>query len=208
LNFDLKQSGVHGTMRQSVSEDPLDKWESDFRAAAIADGFAIFRDHLRRLDLPDEPQSMLEGTVRVMRMCAAYLAVDNRDGKSSELLAMQTYNPAEATGACYVFTFDLCGQAYARVLVETKVQTLDLADLYGNPWWDYEVVGFSRLWISHPDWSNLTAAEKKQLEEEVTDDLLFDYDKDEIEFWFDDSQDDRLYFDVHDNWEAQDKDDD
>jgi hypothetical protein len=29
------------------SEDPLEKWEHDFRVAALADGFGIFRDHLR-----------------------------------------------------------------------------------------------------------------------------------------------------------------
>ena len=47
------------------------------------------------------------------------------------MLRTSQYNPAEATGACYVFTFDLCGKAFARILVETKVGTLDLADLYG-----------------------------------------------------------------------------
>ena len=186
-----------------MSENPLEKWEHDFRKAALADGFAIFRDHLRRLDLPDEPQSLLEGTIRVMRMCAAYRAMDNCDGQFRELLAMQAYNPADATGACYAFTFNLCGKAFARILVETKVGTLDLADLYGNPWPDYEVVGFSHLWVSCLDWSSLTAEEMKQLEQEITDDLLFDYGENEIEFWFDDSYDEWLSFDIHDNYNAQ-----
>ena len=185
------------------SKDHFERWEHDFRIAARADGFAIFRDHLRRLDLPDDPQSLFEGTICVMRGQAAYLAMDGRDEATRGLFAMQTYNPAEATGARYALTFDLCGKAFARILVETKMQTVDLADLYGNPWHDYQVVGFNRLWISHPDWSSLTAGEKKQLEEDVTEDLLFDYGKDEIEFWFDDSFGDWLYFNIHDNFEAQ-----
>lgn len=188
-----------------MSEDLFEKWEHDFRAAALADGFAIFRDHLRRLDLPDDPQALLEGTICAMRGLAAYLAMDNRDEASCKQLAMQTYNPAEATGAHYAFTFDLWGKAFARIFVETGFKALDLADLYGNPWPDYEVVGFKRLWISHPDWSGLTPDEKKQLEEEVTDDLLFDYGKDDIVFWFDDSEDEWLRMDIHDNWEVQDE---
>lgn len=185
------------------SEDPFERWEHDFRRAARADGFAIFRDHLRRLDLPDDPQSLLEGTICVMRGQAAYLAMDDREEASRGLLAMQTYNPAESTGARYALTFDLCSKAFARILVEAKFKTVDLADLYGNPWHDYQVVGFDRLWISHPNWSSLPAGEKKQLEEEVTEDLLFDYGEDEIQFWFDDSFDDWLYLNIHDNFEAQ-----
>lgn len=33
-----------------------------------------------------------------------------------------------------------------------------------------------------------------QLEEEITDDLLFDYTRDEIDFWFIDSCEDYLHF--------------
>jgi hypothetical protein len=47
-----------------ISEDILDQWEKDFRTSAFADGISIFRDHLRRLDLPDSPQLMFEGTIR------------------------------------------------------------------------------------------------------------------------------------------------
>ena len=98
------------------------------------------------------------------------------------------------------------GKPSAGVLVETKVQTLDLADLYGSPWSDYEVVGFHYLWISHPDWTNLTNEELQQLEDEVTNDLRFDYAEDELDLWFDESLDETyLFVTVQDVYESQDE---
>ena len=149
---------------------------------------------------------MLEATIRVVRMCSAYATVDDRAEEFGEFLSRQKYNLAEATDARYVFTFDLWGKAFARVLVETKVQTLDLADLYGSPWSDYEVVGFHYLWISHPDWTNLTNEELQQLEDEVTNDLRFDYAEDELDLWFDESLDETyLFVTVQDVYESQDE---
>jgi hypothetical protein len=198
-----------------MSEEPLDQWERDFRATARDDDCAMFREHLGRLSArehlgrllrPDEPQLMLEATIRVVRMCSAYATVDNRAEEFGEFLNRQKYNLAEATDARYVFTFDLWGKAFARVLVETKVQTLDLADLYGSSWSDYEVVGFHYLWISHPDWTNLTNEELRQLEDEVTNDLRFDYAEDELDLWFDDSLDETyLFVTVQDVYESQDE---
>ncbi len=201
-----------------MSEELLDRWEQDFRTAARADDCAMFREHLERLSpqehlgqllRADEPQLMLEATIRIVRMCSAYATVDDRAEEFGRFLNMQKYNPSEATDARYVFTFDLWGKAFARVLVETKVQTLDLADLYGSPWSDYEVVGFHHLWISHPDWTNLTKDELLHLEDEVTNDLRFDYAEDELDFWFDDSLDENyLFVTVQDVYESEDESDD
>ncbi len=201
-----------------MSEELLDQWEQDFRAAARDDDCAMFREHLERLSpqehlgrplRPDEPQLMLEATISVVRMCSAYATVDDRAEEFGQFLNRQKYNLDEATDARYVFTFDLCGKALARVLVETDVQTLDLADLYGSPWSDYEVVGFHYLWISHPDWTNLTNEEFRQLEDEVTNDLRFDYAEDELDFWFDDSLDETyLFVTVQDVYESEDESDD
>ena len=105
------------------------------------------------------------------------------------ILRMQTYNPAEATDARYVLTFDIFGKAFGRILVDATLQPLDLADMYGSSWDDYKRVGFDSFWISRPDWSCLTKREVKKLEEQVTYDLRFDYTDDELEFWFDDSRD-------------------
>jgi hypothetical protein len=115
--------------------------------------------------------------------------MDGRDKAVGQLLRMQTYNPDEATDARYVLTFDIFRKAFARILVDATLQPLDLADMYGSPWDDYKRVGFDSFWISHPDWSYLTKRETKKLEKQVTYDLRFDYTDDELEFWFDDSQD-------------------
>jgi hypothetical protein len=186
-----------------MSDSALDRWEQDFRAAARADDHARLREHLERLELPDEPRRLLEGTVALVRACSSYMEMDDREDDFESFLRVQSYHPEAAPDARYVFTFDLHGKAFARVLVETKVQTLDLADLYGHPWWDYQVVGFGRLWISHPDWSKLTDEEVLQLDEEVTNDLRFDYTEEEINFWFNQSLDGASLFvcvqDVHED---------
>jgi len=46
---------------------PLHQWEQKLRAVARSDNYALFRDHMRRLGLPDKPKLMLEGTIRVVQ---------------------------------------------------------------------------------------------------------------------------------------------
>ena len=143
---------------------------------------------MRRLSLPEKPELMLEGTIRVIQAILAFASLDGRP--LGRFLDMQQYNSSEAPDARYAFTFDLCGKAFARVLVNSLQETLlDLADLYGYPWDDYKVAGYQSIWISHPNWSRLTGRELKQLESEVTDDLRFDYSEDELNFWFEGSPD-------------------
>lgn len=175
----------------------LARWEKGFRAAARRDRSAVFRDHLRRLGLPDQPELMLEGTIGMLRQLVGYAEIDGFSDKFRELLAMQTYDPRKAEGARYVFTFNVCGKAFPRVLVHSKYQTLDLADLYNSPWWEHKVSGFRTIWISHPDWSEITREEAEQLEDEVTNDLRFDYCEEELEVWFDGGCLDSGYLIVH-----------
>lgn len=167
----------------------LESWERSFRLAAEADDYTRLRAHLERLGLPDEPELLLEGTIRAVRMLAAYASMDGLREGFAQFVEMQTYDPVQSADARFVFTFDLYGKAYARVLVDSKIAVLDLADLYGMAWIDYQIVGFYQFWISRPDWTDLTDAERQQLEDEVTNDLLFDYGADEIAFWFDGDSD-------------------
>lgn len=167
-----------------MSELTLQRWEREFRRDARVNELAILRDHLRRLDLPDKPELMLEGTIRVVQACWAYAKLDGQS--FAAFLAMQRYNPARSGTVRYAFTFDLCGKAFARVLVATKVGVLDLADLYGHPWDEYKVCGFRSFWITCADGTDLSSEERAQLEQEVTDDLRFDYSEDELDVWFDD----------------------
>jgi hypothetical protein len=182
----------------------LSEWHTDFQAAAKVDHYDIFRHHLRFLELPGEPITMMEATVLMVVASAAYYEIDRQP--SDELLAMQQYNPAKAPQAPYVFTFDLNGHAYARLLVDPEVHTIDLADLYGHPWHPYKSVGYRTIWISHRDWTDLTREEITYLEEKVTEDLRFDYPEDELDFWFDDSNPKYLYVEVQDHCVEDDED--
>jgi hypothetical protein len=162
------------------------RWEQEFRRDANADKMAIFRDHLRMLDLHRKPELMLEGTIRMMQALAAYSKLDNQPFTS--FLEMQRYNPSRQDIARYAFTFDLCGKAFARVLVADELKVMDLADIYGHPWNDYKVCGYCSIWITRADGAALTNEELAQLEQKVTEDLRFDYSEDELDVWCDDSR--------------------
>ena len=99
-------------------------------------------------------------------------------------LAMQQYDPAKVPDARYVFTFYLSKNVFTRVLIGDQKSPLDLADLYGQPWFKYKTVGYHQLWITHPDYSPLVSAEMEQLKDLVSEDLSFDYDEDELSFYF------------------------
>ena len=184
----------------------LKDWEREFRTAAVAHHYTRFREHLRFLGLPDEPALMMRGTLNVMRACAAYAEIDGRP--FDKFLAMQKYNPAGSPHARYAFTFDLHGKAFARVLVGSKIAFLDLADLYNHPWMDYEVMGYGQVWISHADHRiDLTKKEIKFLEKQVTYDLRYDYEEDELDFWFDDLTSSKyLLVTVQDHYELDEED--
>src|SRR6185437_14340314 len=102
----------------------LARWERSFRTAATADNYAVFRQQLKRLGLPQKPKSMLGGTVIMLYKIAAYYQLDGR--KFGTFLRMQTYDSSEAEAATYAFTFDIFGKAYPRILVDNKVRKLDL----------------------------------------------------------------------------------
>jgi hypothetical protein len=52
---------------------------------------------------------------------------------------------------------------------------------------EYEVCGYRSFWVSRTDGQNLSRSELTQIQDEVTEDLRFDYSDDELEFWFDDT---------------------
>jgi hypothetical protein len=181
----------------------LHKWERDFRAAAKNDNYDIFRDHLRLLELPSKPISMLKATIFMVYAMAAYYQIDGRP--SDDFLAMQTYNPAKSPNAPYMVTFDLNGHACARLLVDHELKSIDLADLYNHPWHPWKTIGYSQIWISHKDWTDLNKKEMKNLEKLVTEDLRYDYEEDELDFWFDDSNAKYLCVNVQDHYEVDDE---
>jgi ADP-ribosyl-[dinitrogen reductase] hydrolase len=158
-------------------------WEESYRVAAQSDDFQVLRAHLQKLELPDEPRLLLEGTVLVVQMTAAYLAMDGQ--QVSDFLAQQIYNPTRLSMVPYMVTFDIHGKAYARVNVHAPLRPLDFEDLYGTPWKAYERVGYSDFWISRIDGNALNAQEISDLSNAVESDLQYGFDPDEVTFWFD-----------------------
>jgi hypothetical protein len=169
-----------------MPKDPLREWEQEFRSAAKADNLALFRDHLNKLGLPVKPKELLEGTIWAVQACCAYVDMDGRSYE--DFLATQKYHVTDVMNAKYEFTFDIYGEFFARILTSKKIDPcLDLADLYGHAWHKYKVCGYNEIWVSRTDGKDLTTREKAKLEEEVTNDLRYDYSEDELSFWFDDS---------------------
>ena len=172
-------------MAQSGNDDQGDfsfaAWATGFRAAAVADDLALFREHLRQLGLPDEPQLLLDGTIHFVAMWFGFYSLGGDSEGLARLLQMQTYDPAEAIDACYAYTFNLCHKAYARVLLDTKFQNLDLADLFEAPWDAYRVAGYSEFYISRLDEEPLTDEERAELQDEIKGDLFYDYTEDELQ---------------------------
>jgi hypothetical protein len=163
----------------------LKRWEREFRSAAKSDNLVLFEEYLHRLGLTDEAEKLLQGTVLAVQACCAYARLDGQS--TAQFLAMQKYHPADADDVSYTFTFDLCGKAFARVLGSVKGGILDLADLYGHPWSEYEVCGYSCFWVSRTDGKKLSSDELMEIEREITEDLRFDYTYDELDFWFDET---------------------
>jgi len=129
---------------------------------------------------------MLESTIDIVTAVVAYAYQTDVD--TEKFLAMQQYDASKAAGARYLVTFHL-GKSIGRLLVDRTMRALDLADLFGHPWPKLETVGYSKIWVSRPDWSPLTKTEFSFLEARVTGDIRYDYGEDELELQFERSAD-------------------
>ena len=170
-------------------------WAKNLSADALADNYTLFRNHMKRLDVPKPKQAklMVEGTILMMHAISYFSNIDNNVDHQPlrRFIKMQKYDPSKAPDARYVFTFNLNGNVYARMLVDSTLVIPDLADLYGYPFHGLKTVGYGCLFISHPDWSPLMKKELKELKREVTDDLRYDYpEENDLHFFFDTGPDD------------------
>jgi ADP-ribosylglycohydrolase len=189
----------------AATEHAVAAWEEAFRAAAMTDECRILQNHLSNLELPDDSDLLIEGTILVVQMCVAYLALDGQ--QVTEFLEQQQYDPNQVSRAPYLVTFDIHGKAYARLTLPESLRPLDLADLYSAVWEQYERVGYSDFWISRVDGQALSALEIAEFENAVESDLRFDYGEDEVTFWFDpDSQYGSLKVTVQDVYDSEDDD--
>lgn len=160
------------------------RWEEDFRREAQTDEMVVLKNHLLKLGLRNDPDSMLESTIGMVHANCAYLEIDNRP--VLPFLKTQKYLiPTSRSKVKYIFTFDIYSKAHARIISAAELKIVDLADLYGHPWQDYKVRGYSSIWITRSDWKELSAKEIKYLKQTVIDDLRFDYPESELEIKFD-----------------------
>ena len=166
-----------------ATQNALARWEEAFRSDVKSDGYQILQQHLRNLSLTCDIGPLLDGTILFIRMSAEYLALDNQ--RLSELLEQQNYNRTNAVDAPYLQTFNICEEAYARISISASLKAIDLADLYGTPWNNYRVVGYSTIWISRADGEPLGPKEMSDFKKAVGNDLRFDYAESELDLWFD-----------------------
>ena len=182
-------------MKPETAWKHFDCWEQEFRQAASADDFTLFRNHLRMLGLPIRPKQMLEATIIMACRVIAFAIMDGQFEAIPKFLKMQTYDPAQSTDAYYTLTFDICHRAKAvgRLLVDKPLKSVDLAGLFGSPWNEYKTCGYFCFYVSRKKWETLTENQTQKLEELVAEDLLFDYTRDEIDFWFSESEDEKWF---------------
>ena len=160
----------------------IDIWERLFRAEAENDNYAFFREHLNKLDLPDKPELLIDGTILVMRACEVYWRLDQRElSEFGRFLDIQRYKPLDTTETRLAYTFNIHDFAFARAITEPGFHALDLADLYNHPWDAYEISGYYSIQISRIDWKVLSDEERQQIEDSVTKDFRFTYSEDELE---------------------------
>lgn len=163
------------------------------------------KELLISLDLSGDPDMVLDGTILFVQRCVAYMTLDSR--QVIDFLAQQQYDPSKAVGAPYRVTFDLQGMAYACVNLPASLSPVDLADLYGAPWFEYKVVGFDRFWIVRADGELLSQEEIDDFEKAVEYDLRFDYDEEELSFWSDSYvHDGMLQFTLQDVYDTEEED--
>ena len=173
----------------------LAAWERTYRNAGKQDKYNVLLGHLDLLGIDAKPKLLLEGTIKLVRMSAAFLSI-GRSRSIDKFLSMQSYNPDPNPETPYIFTFDLCGKAYARAFVgpgENKM--IDLADLFNSPWDEYKVAGYYEFIISRADFKPLLVKEIKSLTKMVKNDLYFDFSKDELDVDFND-YDNRTFLQV------------
>ena len=179
-----------------MPKNPFRQWSDSFRLDAEKDGMMVLRNHLQRVGLPDEPDKLLDGTIMFMSACYAYLTIDGRS--IEDFLAMQAYRPT-TNDSHYSFTFNLCDRTYGRIITALDIMCIDLADLFGHPWDDFKMCGYSDFRVARIDEFALTGREIEDIEKAITSDIRYDYSEDEVEFWTDpDSIDGVLYVHVYD----------
>jgi hypothetical protein len=160
----------------------LSKWFTAFQRDASLDDFENVRDHLSRLNLPDDPDSFIEGTYRLVATCLVYANIDSRS--YGDFLALQNYEISAVPTSKYVFTFEVNDRASGRLLAD-DLRFIDLEDLWEMVWPNSDVYGYDALFVSCADDRDLTDDEFDELEQMILEDLRYEHSEDELDIFFD-----------------------
>jgi ADP-ribosyl-[dinitrogen reductase] hydrolase len=76
--LELPEMSEEEQERYAETNLALSVWEEAFRAAAEADHCQLLQTHMRNLELPGDPGLLLEGTILLVQMSVAYLAMDGQ----------------------------------------------------------------------------------------------------------------------------------
>jgi hypothetical protein len=158
--------------RYAAADLAITAWEEDFRATAEADDLHVLRTHLSNLELPDEPELLLDGTIHFVQLMAGYSTPKN------QFLENQKYDSLRVMGAPYQVTFCSQGDAYARLNLPASLLPVDLADLYDDG------IGYNEFLISRADGAALNPDELAAFEKVIWNDFLHDYGEGELEIFF------------------------
>jgi hypothetical protein len=158
----------------------LERWKIDFQKAAEMDRYARLRRHLRKLDLPDSPDLLLEGTIQSVDAAAVFSTFTRKS--ITAFIDMQSYDGKASDDAMYAVTFDFRGAMFGRVLIPDNIAVLDLAELYDYPW---KNPGFNKMYISRVDGRPLSRRDLAHLEMEITYDICFDYGDGAVDIEYD-----------------------
>ncbi len=155
------------------------KWERDFTAAAQADNYAEFKRAIEHLGLDCTPECMMRNTILLVSTSMIYRQMDGL--KCESFLEQQHYNSAWEGKNEYRLTFDLGDGNFGRLLGDQRLYYVDLADLFGHCWEEFESAGFDSVYITRLDGKTINTLELKRLDELVRADIYFDYGEDEVQ---------------------------
>jgi hypothetical protein len=163
-----------------VDSASLDAWAAALRSS-LSSLSGRFAADLERYGLEGTPADMLENSIDVVRAC---VAMRELDGIRVDQLIGVSRSGYSGEAFPYRLVFDL-GAGAAVLLCDAALKTIDLADLYGFPWYRLVRVGFHGFWVERVDGRALTAAEVDDLQTRIEADFAFDYGEDEISICMD-----------------------
>jgi hypothetical protein len=155
-----------------------DRWLRQFLSDAAADDSAAVQRHIDHLGLECSSADLLLGTGQLVAATMAFLSVDGQEIDS--FLNRQSYRPGTEGASHYFLMFNMGQGHFGRLIADREITHIDFADLFDYPWEAFETAGFTDVFITRIDGTQMEADELDQLYQRFTEDIYFDYGEDEV----------------------------